>query len=113
MAKGPFPAKTRIRGDSLSEWGIAGSSAWFGPKCGYLKASRCTYRGHRSLPVSDPDTRRVEKALRRGVREPVCANPECVSPFLPLHARQRYCGDRCRDRAKYLRRRLGHERLET
>jgi hypothetical protein len=105
IAKGPFPAKRRNRGSDPSDWDLAPADAWFCPKCGFIKASRCTYRGHRSLPAGDPNARRIEKALRRKVKERLCANPECESPFLPLHARQRYCGDRCRERAKYLRRR--------
>lgn len=106
MAKGPFPAKPRNRGDSLpSDWEVAPADAWFCAKCGFIKLRRCGYRGHRSYRVDDPEARRVEKAIRRRVKERRCANPECASPFLPLHARQRHCGDRCRERAKYLRRR--------
>jgi hypothetical protein len=109
MDKGPFPAKQRNWGDTPSDWALAPSTAWFCPKCGYLKARRCTYRGHRSFLAGDLEGRRryerTVKALQRKAKERLCASPECESPFLPLHARQRHCSDRCRDRAKYLRRR--------
>ena len=126
MDKGPFPAKGRIRGgdpsgpESVSETDfsdrdLAPIGTWFCPKCGYLKAIRCTYRGHRSFQITDPESRRryerTVKALRRKVKTRLCANPECESPFLPLHARQRHCSDRCRDRAKYLRRRAARQDL--
>ena len=105
MAKGPFPGKRRIRASDLSAWDSAPADAWFCPQCGFLKLSRCTYRGHRSLRANDPAARRIEKALLRGFKKRTCANPECASPFLPLHASQRHCSARCRERAKYLRRR--------
>jgi hypothetical protein len=105
MTKGPFPAKRRNRGIDPSDWDLAPAGAWFCPQCDFLKLSRCTYRGHRSLRASDPNARRIAKALRRGAKERLCANPECESPFLPLHDRQKYCCDAHRERAKYLRRR--------
>ena len=104
MAKGPFPAKSRIRGRSPTDWEAVPDGAYFCPQCLYVKSVRCTYRGHRSIRADHPDAPRIEMALLRGATNRTCLNPECDSPFLPLHERQVYCCDRCRERAKYLRR---------
>ena len=94
---------------------------WDCPKCGYLKTKPCPYRGHRSYPVTEfeyesgsladrrrgqwrDSKRRIRGSAKWKPREAMCANPECVSPFLPVRRGQVYCQDSCRDRAKYLRR---------
>ena len=50
---------------------------------------------------------RIAAALRevRDALEPVCASPECNKPvtYKGTGRRPRYCEDRCRDRATYLR----------
>ena len=111
MASGLFPA-------NVQHWHLH-----LCDKCGYVKSKPCSYRGHRSRPATTEEVlggcsagaslqeqRRAwwrDSKRKARIRPPAkpCANPECESPFTPKRAGQLYCDDRCRDRAKYLRRR--------
>ena len=110
MTKGPFRAKRPIRGGSPTDPESAPLGSWFCINCTYLKTVRCNYKKHRSFQITGPESqRRYERtvqALHPGVKKRTCLNPECESPFLPLHASQTHCDPACSDRAAYLRRRV-------